>query len=171
MLNHTIFSFYTIFFLFSTIGYGYLFSRIAFKDLLKLNIGYQGLIGFFFLSILSIASSLFFVHNFQHNIIVHTVGIISFLFFFKDLNKSKELKFMIFLLLIFWIGNYIYKSHDDFPYYHLTYTLNLSENSFLVGTGNFSHGFRTFSSLFFYHSLLYMPTNFVCKILYKILVN
>ena len=66
---------------------------------------------------------------------------------------------MIFLLLIFWIGNYIYKSHDDFPYYHLTYTLNLSENSFLVGTGNFSHGFRTFSSLFFYHSLFIYAKN------------
>ena len=39
----------------------------------------------------------------------------------------------------------------------LTYALNLSENSFIVGTGNFSHGFRTFSSLFYYHSTLYLP--------------
>ena len=37
------------------------------------------------------------------------------------------------------------------------YALNLSENSFIVGTGNFSHGFRTFSSLFYYHSTLYIP--------------
>ena len=82
MLNHTIFSFYTIFFLFSTIGYGYLFSKLH-LNLLKLNIGYQGLIGFFPINFIFIASSLFFVHNFQHNIIVHTVGIISFLFFLK----------------------------------------------------------------------------------------
>ena len=49
------------------------------------------------------------------------------------------------------------KNHDDFSYYHLTYALNLTENSFIVGTGNFSHGFRTFSSLFYYHSILFLP--------------
>ena len=54
-------------------------------------------------------------------------------------------------------GLFIFKNHDDFPYYHLTYALNLSENSFLIGTGAFSHGFRTPSSIFYYHSLLYMP--------------
>ena len=55
------------------------------------------------------------------------------------------------------IGAYVFKNHDDFPYYHLTYALNLSENSFIVGTGNFSLCFRTFSSLFYYHSTLYLP--------------
>ena len=63
--------------------------------------------------------------------------------------------FLLSILLI--IGGYVFKNHDDFSYYHLTYALNLSENSFIVGTGNFSHGFRTFSSLFYYHSTLYMP--------------
>jgi len=55
------------------------------------------------------------------------------------------------------IAAFVYKNHDDFSYYHLTYSLNLSENSFIVGTGNFSHGFRTFSSLFYYHSTLFFP--------------
>ena len=55
------------------------------------------------------------------------------------------------------IGAYLFKNHDDFPYYHLTYTLNLSENKFIIGTGIFGHGFRTFSSLFYYHSTLFMP--------------
>ena len=52
---------------------------------------------------------------------------------------------------------FLYKNHDDFPYYHLTYALNLSQNSLLIGTGSFSHGFRTMSSLFYYHSTLYLP--------------
>ena len=30
-------------------------------------------------------------------------------------------------------------------------------DQFLVGMGNFSHGYRTFSSLFYFHSILYMP--------------
>ena len=71
--------------------------------------------------------------------------------------KYSELKLLFLIVFLFWIGVYVFKTHDDFPYYHLTYTLNLSENSFIVGTGNFSHGFRTFSSLFYYHSLLYLP--------------
>ena len=72
-------------------------------------------------------------------------------------KKIKELKILVILVILFLIGSYVFKNHDDFPYYHLTYSLNLSENSFIVGTGIFSHGFRTFSSLFYYHSLLFMP--------------
>jgi len=75
----------------------------------------------------------------------------------KNLRKFFEIKYLWLLIVILWLGIYVYKNHDDFPYYHLTYALNLSENSFMVGTGNFSHGFRTFSSLFFFHSILYMP--------------
>jgi hypothetical protein len=71
------------------------------------------------------------------------------------------------LTLIFLIGAYVYKNHDDFPYYHLTYALNLSENKFIVGTGIFSHGFRTFSSLFYFHSLYTCLTlNFIFFILH-----
>ena len=35
--------------------------------------------------------------------------------------------------------------------------LNLSENKYMIGTGLFSHGFRTSSSIFQYHSILYLP--------------
>ena len=52
---------------------------------------------------------------------------------------------------------YVSKNHDDFPYYHLTYALNLSENGFLIGMGSFSHGFRTPSSIFYFHSLFFLP--------------
>ena len=72
-------------------------------------------------------------------------------------QKKIEYKYLIIISLCLLIGAYVFKNHDDFPYYHLTYALNLSENSFIVGTGNFSHGFRTFSSLFYYHSTLYLP--------------
>ena len=55
------------------------------------------------------------------------------------------------------IGIYVFKNHDDFPYYHLTYALNLSQNKFIIGTGIFSHGFKTASTIFYYHSILYLP--------------
>ena len=82
-------------------------------------------------------------------------------FFFNFFNRKKEnlieLKRLSFLLLILLSGIYLFKNHDDFPYYHLTYALNLSENGFIIGTGSLGHGFRTMSSLFYYHSTLYLP--------------
>ncbi len=158
MTEHIIFLFYIFIFISSTVGYGEIFSRFVYKDLLVKNIGYQGLIGFFSISIISLISSFFFAHDYVHNIILHFFGLIGFFSFLKrNENNQNELKNFFILIIIFLIGAYVYKNHDDFPYYHLTYTLNLSENQFIIGTGIFSHGFRTFSSLFYYHSVLYMP--------------
>ena len=157
MHYHLILFLYSILFIHSIIGYGFIFSRITNKDLLHENIGYIGIIGFFFISLISIFTSFFFAHNYLHNIILHFIGIIGFLTSMSNFKKFTEVKYLWLLIVILWLGIYVYKNHDDFPYYHLTYALNLSENSFMVGTGNFSHGFRTFSSLFFFHSVLYMP--------------
>jgi len=157
MADHLIFSLYTILIIHSTIGYGFLFSLIVDRELLKYNLGYIGIFGFFFISLLSIATSFVVPHNFIHNSILHAIGLTAFIFLFKKSIKFSEIKYFWILLLIFWIGLYVYKNHDDFPYYHLTYALNLSENSFAVGMGKFSHGFRTFSSLFYFHSTLYLP--------------
>ena len=157
MIEHIIFLFYLIFFIFSNIGYGYLFSRLFYKDFISLNLGYLGLLGFFFLSIISITTSFFYVHDIYFNSIIHVIGFFSFIYLISKLSKFNELKIFSLLFLLFLIGAYVFKNHDDFPYYHLTYSLYLTENSFIVGTGNFSHGFRTFSSLFFYHSLLFLP--------------
>lgn len=158
MSEHIIFIFYIVLFLFSIIGHGEIFSRIVYRDMQRLNIGYLGIIGFFSLSLYSILSSYFFAHNFFHNTIIHLTGLVGlFLFLKREKKNFNEIKYISILLIIFLIGAYVYKNHDDFPYYHLTYTLNLSENKFMIGTGIFSHGFRTFSSLFYFHSLLYMP--------------
>jgi len=156
--EHFTFIFYIYLFVFSTIGHGEVFSRIFNKELLNYNIGFKGLIGFFSISLISVTSSYFFSHNFIHNIILHSIGIFGFILFLISDNKNKkELKYFAILFLILLIGSYVYKNHDDFPYYHLTYSLNLSENKFIIGTGAFSHGFRTFSSIFYYNSILYMP--------------
>ncbi len=157
MFEHFIFLTYIILFIFSTIGYGLIFSRILNNEFIELNYGYQGLLGFFFLTLISIISSFFFAHNFVHNSLVHFIGLYSFLFFLIKKKKIDQLKYLISIFFILLLGVYVFKNHDDFPYYHLTYALNLSENGYAVGLGNFSHGFRTFSSLFYIHSLFYMP--------------
>jgi len=159
MTNHLIFVFYLLIFLISTIGFGYLFSIFFFKDFRILNFGYQGIIGFFTICLISIITSFFFPHNFIHNTLLHLVGLAIFFWnFFKNKKDNIiQIKKLASLFLILAIGVYVFKNHDDFPYYHLTYALNLSQNSFMIGTGIFSHGFKTGSSIFYYHSTLYLP--------------
>jgi len=158
LTDHITFLFFIILFFFSTIGYGELFSRLIGRGLQSQNIGLKGLFGFFAICLISLITSYFFPHNYIHNIVLHIFGIFGIIFYLiNQKNNYLELKYISILLLILLIGSYVYKNHDDFPYYHLTYTLNLSENRFIIGTGIFSHGFRTFSSIFYYHSVLYAP--------------
>ena len=158
IFDHLIFIFYIFLIVFSTVGHGYIFSRLFYKDFLRLSIGFHGLIGFFSMSLYSIISSIFLAHNYLHNVILHLVGIIFLIFFLKkDIVSFNDIKKLFLFTFVLFIGSYVFKNHDDFPYYHLTYALNISQNSLIIGTGIFSHGFRTFSSLFYYHSILYLP--------------
>ena len=159
MVNHVIFIVYLVIFLLSNIGYGYLFASLFDKDLKSLNYGYLGILGFFFIIFISILSSFLSSHNYIHNSLLHLIGLlVCFINFFIDKDKNIiELKRLGLIFLIFGSGIYLFKNHDDFGYYHLTYALNLSQNSFIIGTGALGHGFRTMSSLFYYHSTLYLP--------------
>ena len=51
----------------------------------------------------------------------------------------------------------IFKSHDDFIYYHFPYSYYLTQNKMFFGIGLFGHGFRTHSSIFYLNSLFYLP--------------
>ena len=112
----------------------------------------------FFLSFISILTSYLTKHDYFHNIVLHAIGLLSF---FITLNKNSvfksETKYLLILICFSIVGLYIFKNHDDFPYYHLTYSLSLTENNFLIGAGAFSHGFRTFSSLFYFNSITFLP--------------
>ena len=59
----------------------------------------------------------------------------------------------------------MYKTHDDFFYYHFQYTISLIEFKKIFGVGNLEHGWRTPSSIFYLNSLFYLP------ILEKSLIN
>ena len=102
MPEHLIFITYIILFIISTIGHGEIFSRIIYKDLIKLNIGYLGIIGFFSLSIYATLSSYFFAHNYFHNIILHIIGLLGFIFYLNREKKNfHEVKNLFILTLIF----------------------------------------------------------------------
>mgnify|MGYP001322355131 FL=1 len=142
----------------STFGYGSYLQKIINIPFNKKCLGYSGLIGFFFLTIYSYFSNFFYDHNVYHNLIILIFGL--YLFYLKNLEKlfsKKNIKIIIFIFFFIFLSFLIFKSHDDFPYYHFPYTYYLTQNSSFIGVGQFNHGFRTPSSLFYFNSLFYLP--------------
>ena len=156
-MNYLLLYFFAIILSFSIIGYGYLLSKIINRDLLDFNIGYQGLLGILFLTIISYITIFFTNHGYAHNVVLHLIGILSFVYF---LNKKKiylELNRLILIFTILFIGLLIIVNHDDFNYYHLTYSLGLTENKIFFGLGQFETGYNHHSSLFFFNSIIFLP--------------
>ena len=151
--NILIIYFSYIFLLFSVIGYGNLFSNLVFKR--KLNHGYLGLLGIFTLVLYSYLSHLFYPHNASHNLILMFLGFVSF-FFYNKKNYS-EILLTLSIFSILFISIIIFKTHDDFPYYHFGYSHYLTQSNLIIGIGIFNHGFRTPSSIFYLNSLFYLP--------------
>jgi hypothetical protein len=156
LLNLYLYIFFYIFILFSTLGYGFLFLNLGNYTKNYNNLGYVGLFGIFFMLGYSYASNLILAHSKLHNLIFLSVGIIFFLYFYFKNNKNlKKEFFLIFFLLI--IASFLFKTHDDFPYYHFPYSYYLTQTDFMIGVGQFNHGFRTPSSIFYINSLVYLP--------------
>ena len=142
---------------FSFIGYGSILCRFLDRDLLLKNIGYIGLVGMFFSTVISYGTIFFVKHGYVHNIIFHFIGLLSF-FYFLIYNKIFiDFKKYLSIYSILFIGLLILRNHDDFDYYHLTYSLGLTENKIILGLGNLGHGYTHHSSVFFLNSLLFLP--------------
>ena len=147
---------FSAFFLLSYVGYGFFLTNFIFGKNLKLNLGQLGLIGIFLLIFISYLTNLFISHNTFHNTLILFFGLILFVLNFKkvEINDVK----IIFALFLFTLSFlFISKNHDDFPYYHLPFTLYLIENKISFGIGNLNYGFRHHSSILFLNSLTYLP--------------
>ena len=159
LIETFIFLFFFLVIITSIIGYGLLAGSFLRLNILNFNIGIFGLLGIFFCTLISYTTHLFFSHGVIHNLIINLFGIILFLFFLlKNFNDyKKNLLNLTLITLILLPGLFISKNHDDFPYYHLPYILNLIEHKLQFGIGNLNIAFRTPSSLFYLQSLFYLP--------------
>ena len=152
----TFFIFYKII-IFTVLGYGFLFERIFYKKVSYNRLGYSGLFGILILILYSYASHLFLPHGYLHNSFIIFFGLI--LFFLYIIKNKEWFDFKIFLInfLILFIALLIFKTHDDFPYYHFPYSYHLTQHLTQIGIGQFNHGFRTPSSIFYLNSLFFLP--------------
>ena len=143
----------------STFGYGLAICSLPGKFKVSNNPGYTGLIGVFFLIIYSYISNIFIKHGIIHNSIILIIGFILFIYcnIYTKTKNYKEWFYFVVIFLILLIGAFIFKTHDDFPYYHFPYSYYLTQSSSIIGIGQFNLGFRTPSSIFYLDSLLYLP--------------
>jgi hypothetical protein len=160
-MSDNIFIIFLLYFLilFATIGLGQLFLLIFYKDANYLNVEYVGLLSCLILILYSYISNFFISHGFNHNSLLILIGLILFIYFnFNKLTfKNLKFNFLLSYFFILFISFLVYKTHEDFPYYHFPYTHYLTQNSLIIGLGNYDLGFRTPSSIFYLGSLFYLP--------------
>jgi hypothetical protein len=141
------------------LGYGLIFFKIINIDIKRFNLGYAGLGGIFFLTLISYATNLFLPHDVIHNSIIHIVGFTFFIFLYRksySFFKASFLRLLV-IILIFLSGLFLSKNNEDFPYYHLSFAMQLVEHKLQFGISHFNTAFRAPSSLFYLNSLFYLP--------------
>ena len=141
----------------SLIGYGTIFLKI-FIRITNFNFGYLGIFGLVFSIFISYFTNYFLPHDYIFNSIFLIIGLLGFIMlikqFSRDLLKKEFITFVV-IFSIALISLLIFKNHDDFPYYHFVYTYNLTQFHLNIGIGQFNHGFRTPSSIFYINSLFF----------------
>lgn len=137
---------------FSISGWGIL--SIKFFKIQNENFSISLIIGLIFLTFLSYTTTFFFKHNEFFNLFIIFIGIFIYLI---NKRKYKISKTFFLIIIIISISLLISKNHDDFPFYHLQQSLNLSLNKFQIGLSNVDFPFAHHSSLLFLNSLFYLP--------------
>ena len=141
----------------SVVGHGILAIKVTKTNLSADEIGFVGLVGIFFLILYSYITHFFISHDYLHNIIFIIIGLVSIYYFRSNILTKRNLILLFSIFSVVFIAFIIFKTHDDFGYYHFPYSYYLNKFSMIVGTGPLNHGFRTPSSIFYLNSLFYLP--------------
>ena len=141
----------------SVVGHGLLAIKLTKTNISTEEIGFIGLIGIFFLILYSYITHFFISHDYFHNIIFITIGLISSCYFRSKILIKKIFIFLFSIFSVIFIALIIFKTHDDFHYYHFPYSYYLNKFSMIIGIGPINHGFKTPSSIFYLNSLFYLP--------------
>ena len=141
----------------SVVGHGVLAIKFTKINISIEEIGFVGLVGIFFLIFYSYVTHFFISHGYFHNIIFIIIGLVSVYYYRTKILTKKNFVFLLSIFLIIFLAFIIFKTHDDFGYYHFPYSYYLNKFSMIIGIGPLNHGFRTPSSIFYLNSLFYLP--------------
>ena len=141
----------------SVVGHGILAIKLTKTNISTNEIGFVGLIGIFFLILYSYLTHFFISHGYIHNLIFLIVGLVGLFFFRSQILIKSNIIFLFSIFSIIFLAFIIFKTHDDFGYYHFPYSYYLNKFSMIIGVGPLNHGFKTPSSIFYLNSLFYLP--------------
>ncbi len=141
----------------SVVGHGVLAIKLTKTNVSTEEVGFVGLTGIFFLILYSYITHFFISHGYLHNIIFIIIGLFSIYYFKSKILIKKNFILLFSVFSIIFLAVIVFKTHDDFGYYHFPYTYYLNKFSMIIGTGPINHGFRTPSSIFYLNSLFYLP--------------
>jgi len=141
----------------SVVGHGFLAIKLTKINISIEEVGIVGLVGIFFLTLYSYVTHFFINHGYLHNIIFIIIGLISIYYFRSKILIKRNFIYLFSIFSIIFLAFIIFKTHDDFGYYHFPYSYYLNKFSMIIGIGPLNHGFRTPSSIFYLNSLFYLP--------------
>ena len=141
----------------SVIGHGVLAIKLIKTNISTEEIGFVGLLGIFFLILYSYITHFFISHDYIHNITLIIMGLVSIYYFRSKILTKRNLILLFSIFSFIFLAFIIFKTHDDFGYYHFPYSYYLNKFSMIVGIGPLSHGFKSPSSIFYLNSLFYLP--------------
>ena len=127
----------------SVIGHGVLAIKLTKTNISIEEIGFVGLVGIFFLILYSYITHFFISHGYLHNLIFIFIGLSSIYYFKSEifLKRNSILLFSIFSVIF--LAFVIFKTHDDFGYYHFPYSYYINKFSMIIGIGPLKHCFKT----------------------------
>ena len=141
----------------SVVGHGILAIKFTKTNVSTNEIGFVGLVGIFFLILYSYVTHFFISHSYIHNIFFIFVGLAGLFLFRSKILSKNNIIFLFSIFTLIFLAFIIFKTHDDFGYYHFPYSYYLNKFSMIIGIGPLNHGFRTPSSIFYLNSLFYLP--------------
>ena len=134
----------------SVVGWGLITSKMFYSE--TFIFGKVIIYGIFALTLISYITSFLIPHGIVFNLILHSIGVLSFYLLKK---KIKLDNYHILIILIIFTCLLISKNHDDFPFYHLQQSLNLSFNKLQIGLSNLDFSYAHHSSIFFLNSVFF----------------
>ena len=84
----------------SILGYGLLLSNYSKRYLNEINIGEAGIVGILITIIYSTISHIFIAHGYFHNTIFIILGLIFFIYFYRNLSRLEIVTFIVVFSII-----------------------------------------------------------------------